>query len=438
MLVIPISFPLEYDTLRTAKSLWKSNEVERNMKILLATFWEIPHTGGVWKYMQQLKERLESLGHEVDLFGYGDQGNFVYIYNKNQKVNKRFFLGEIKQAFPAMVLDSVIHYYEERMYFYELAAKILGIGNYDLIHCQDVFSAVIFNRIRAKHTALVATLHGCVAHEILEAYYRSKNPVSSHGDSYFGNLEFNGATAGEITIIANNWMKNILVEEYNVPVSQLKIHHYGYDIETFLEQMNHPSPIQKPFTQKVIIYTGRLSEMKGVHHLIGALARLKKKRHDWVCWIVGDGPQDQVLQKQVALLGLDNEVSFFGKRKDIPYLLSLADILVLPTLIDNQPLSVIEAQLAGKAVIASNVGGVPEMIEHGMTGVLTPPGDEEMLAVHIDYLLEHEPYLANLGKRAKDWALTHWSLNQAIKKIVNIYEQAIFLRKTEIDEANKN
>lgn len=41
--------------------------------------------------MQQLKERLESLGHEVDLFGYGDQGNFVYIYNKNQKVNKRFF-----------------------------------------------------------------------------------------------------------------------------------------------------------------------------------------------------------------------------------------------------------------------------------------------------------------------------------------------------------
>lgn len=114
-----------------------------------------------------------------------------------------------------------------------------------------------------------------------------------------------------------------------------------------------------------------------------------------------------------------------GRRDDVPYLLSLSDIFVLPTLMENQPLSVIEAQISGKAVIASDVGGVPEIIEHGITGVLSPAGDEQMLTTHINYLLENESYLKNLGLNAQKWGIDHWSPDKAVQKVLNVYENAL-------------
>lgn len=400
------------------------------MKILLATFWEIPHVGGVWNYMVQLKGQLELFGNEVDLLGFGKDYQFVHVVNQNRVIERDLFTKQVEQAFPTTVIDYVVHYYEEHMYVYELAAKTLILDQYDVIHSQDVFSTIVLNRIRPKKAALVSTLHGCVAHEIKGAYYKGINQKSIRGATYFNQIEFSGATDSDITIVANEWMKNILVKEYTVPETKLRVHHYGYDIDTFSKRMEEVSEIRRPIDKKIIIYTGRLSEMKGVHHLIGALNRLKQ-RTDWECWIVGDGPNKESLQLQAKKLGLNKNIFFFGKREDVPYILSLSDMLVLPTLIDNQPLSVIEAQIAGKAVIASNVGGIPEMIEHGMTGVLTPPGDEEMLALNINYLLDHEAYLINLGQRAKEWAINHWSLHEAVEKIVNIYHEAIAKRNVE-------
>jgi glycosyltransferase involved in cell wall biosynthesis len=207
------------------------------------------------------------------------------------------------------------------------------------------------------------------------------------------------------------------------------VFHYGYDTETFLKRMNEKSAIQRPIDKKVIIYTGRLNENKGVHHLISALTQLKISRNDWVCWIVGDGPMQGELLNKSKASGLENEVFFFGKRDDIPYLLSISDILVLPTLMENQPLSVIEAQITGKAVIASDVGGVPEIIEHGVTGVLTPAGDAQMLCININYLLEHDQYRCRLGANAQKWGLKHWSPDKAVQNVLGVYERAISKRK---------
>lgn len=224
-------------------------------------------------------------------------------------------------------------------------------------------------------------------------------------------------------------MRNILTDEFKVPDEQLSVFHYGYDTESFLKRVEEKSDIQRPADRKVIIYTGRLNEFKGVHHLIGALMQLKEIRNDWVCWIVGDGPQEMELKIKSKAMGLETDVIFLGRRDDIPYLLSISDIFVLPTLMENQPLSVIEAQITGKAVIASDVGGVPEIIEHGITGVLTPVGDEKMLTIHIDYLLEHEPYMKNLGENAKKWGIDHWSLDKGVQNVLGVYESAITKRK---------
>ncbi|MFE4143743.1 glycosyltransferase family 4 protein [Peribacillus sp. YIM B13472] len=397
------------------------------MKILLATFWETPHVGGVWNYMQQLKEKLETLGHKVDFLSYGKNHEYVHIINENRRIDRGSLPPVVlmKQLDSPLHSDPVIDYYATMCDFFQLAANNLGLNQYDVIHTQDIFSTVCINRIRSEKTALVATLHGCVAHELKSAHYSSKTlkkSIAKQGCDYFNQLEYEGATSAEYTIVANKWMKDILTNEFQVPKEQLHVFHYGYDTETFLKRMYEKTEIQRPNDKKVIIYTGRLNEFKGVHHLISALKELKKTRNDWVCWIIGDGPKELELKNKSKAEGLENDVIFMGRRDDVPYLLSISDIFVLPTLMENQPLSVIEAQISGKAVIASDVGGVPEIIEHGITGVLTPAGDEQMLTIHINYLLEHEAYRKNLGFNAQKWGLEHWSPDKAVQKVLKVYE----------------
>lgn len=410
-------------------------EGDVHMKILLATFWIVPHMGGVWNYMQQLKTRLESQGHEVDLLGYGEGNNYVHMVNENRAVEKDWVLPSInaklnEQASSPLYLNPIVKTYEFQRRFYEIAVSYLGLDKYDLIHTQDVFATSCINRVRPKAIPLVASLHGSVAHELKHfVTHVHISPTSTLACTYFDQLEYDGATSADSTIVANEWLKNILTNEFHVPAKQLQVFHYGYETDAFLKRMNEGSSIQRPTDKKVIIYAGRLTERKGVHHLISALNELKGIRNDWVCWIVGDGDKLQELQLQCISLGLETDILFFGKRDDIPHLLAKSDIFVLPSLLENQSLAVIEAQIAGKAVIVSDSGGLPEMVEHGVTGVISPEGDPSMLCIHIDYLLTHDQYRETLGSNARRWGVVHWSIDEAVKNVVDVYQSAISKKK---------
>jgi glycosyltransferase involved in cell wall biosynthesis len=400
------------------------------MKILLATFWSIPHVGGVWNYMKQLKENLESRGHEVDLLGYGEENNYLHIVPKKQVIENNRFLPVITKVNEQFNKNPIINYYENLRYCFELGATYFNLEKYDIIHTQDVLSTACINRIRPLGTALVATLHGSVAHEMKHfATTVYVNASSNTIIDYFDKMEYSGASAAEFTLVANQWMKDILINEFNVPGDQLKVLHYGYDTDTFVKRMNETSSIQRPADKKVILYAGRLVEIKGVHILIKALSQLKRLRDDWVCWIAGDGNKQADLQHQSKVLGLERCIIFLGKRDDIPSLLSNSDIIVHPSLLDNQPLSVIEAQIAGKPVIVSDAGGLPEMIEHEVTGLITPTGNTRSICLHVDSLLTNDNQRQTLGSNAQKWALSHWSIDTAVNNLLDVYQDALNKKK---------
>jgi glycosyltransferase involved in cell wall biosynthesis len=415
------------------------------MKILLATYWPIPHVGGVWSYMVQLQKKLESLGHEVDMLGYDEDNISVYLVNENRKVDSDKILPLLEakitqQTYPAIYANDLVKYTEFHRYVYELSSAYFGLDKYDVIHTQDVISTACIDRVRPKGTTLVATLHGSVAHEIrLQLNTIHKSNTSYMARAYYDELERMGATAAEVTLVANEWLKNILTSEFQVPLEQIKVLHYGFDTTNFIKRSREKSSIKRPKDKKVIIYSGRLVELKGVNHLISALSELKKIRKDWVCWIIGNGDRQAELKVQSKALGLDDDIFFFGKRDDIPYLLANSDIFVLPSLIENQPLSVIEAQIAGKAIIVSDVGGLPEIIEDGVTGLITPAGDIKILCKKINLLLEDEKYRKRLGSNAKKWGMTHWSIDKGVKDLIEVYQSAISKRgKDEDNVASDN
>lgn len=408
------------------------------MKILLATYWPIPHLGGVWNYMEQLKKKLEQIGHEVDLMGYDEANTDIHMVNNHRKIEREKILPLLKAKmnpnnYPAIYANKLVEYTEFQRYVFELGAAYLGLEKYDIIHTQDVLSTTCMHRVKPPKTPLIATLHGSVAHEIrhqLTTIHKSANSYIAR--AYYDELEKIGASSADITIVANNWLKDILTSEFEVPNEQVKVLHYGFDTENFVKKMKKKSPIIKPKDKKVIIFSGRLTELKGVHHLLEALGKLKKTRQDWVCWIIGSGDQLPELRIQSKVLELGDDVLFFGKRDDVPYLLSLSDIYVLPTLLENQPLSLIEAQIAGKACIVSEVGGLPEMVKHRVTGILTPPGNSDILAEQLEALLANDSLRKNLGANAKKWGMTHWSNEQGVKNLLKVYNEVIANRENGI------
>lgn len=405
------------------------------MKILLCTYWTIPHMGGVWGYMQQLKKGLELYGHEVDILGNGEDNNVIHIVNNGRKIEKSHIVPFLQakmppHIYPDLYENKLLEYTEFQRYFFELGAAYLGLEQYDLIHTQDVISTAGIRRVNKTNVPMVATIHGSVAKEIRQQLGNIHKESNSYVvREYYDELEKVGAISSDISIVANNWLKNILTREFEVPESHLRVLHYGFDTEDFLKQRSTVIPFERPANKKVIVYTGRLVELKGVQYLIHALAKLKEVRQDWVCWIIGDGTMKTELQMLARSLKLENDIEFMGRQDNIPAILKKSHIFVLPSLIDNQPLSLIEAQLSGKPSIVTNVGGLPEMVEHSVTGLITEPESTDGLFENLQLLLSNPIMAETIGKNAKKWGMTHWSYENGVKKLLDIYQEVITMKK---------
>ncbi|MCR8645186.1 glycosyltransferase family 4 protein [Paenibacillus sp. N1-5-1-14] len=399
------------------------------MKILLATYWLIPHLGGVWTVMEQMKRKLEQLGHEVDIFGNSPDGKTFHMPFTDRVFDKNLVLPLIqskinKHTNPVLLREEWISTYEIDRYCMELAAVYFGLNQYDVIHTHDIISTYSFSRIKPKHTALVATLHGSVGQEVkLHLASHQMDMTTSLIGRYHIAMEHFGATTAQVTLASSQWMRNLLVNEYSVPAEKVRVYQYGYDSDTFFKQLALAKPIHRPTGKKVILFTGRLVHIKGIDYLLDALGVLKKLRQDWVCWIAGDGAKADALKKKCWDLGIQHDVEFLGRRDDVAYLLTQSDIFAQPSIIDNQPLSLIEAQIAGKPAVISNGGGLPEMVVHENTGLVHNVGDSQTMAYHLHLLVANDQYRTQMGINAKNWGTLHWSLDTMIARTVAVYQE---------------
>jgi glycosyltransferase involved in cell wall biosynthesis len=407
------------------------------VRILLATYWGIPDAGGVWAYMQQIQKKLEQLGHEVDLMGSTITNKGFHIVNRNLIIDNQEFTPLLSERlnrtiFPHLHEEQWIYNVEINRYYMELAAAYFGLEHYDLIHTQDVISTRVMSRVKPAHVPLLASIHGTIPKEIY-LQCKEQNPFLIEEEfnktliaKVYLALEREGAHSADYIISANKWLKNLLVNKYAVPQEKVKVFPYGLDIASFLQKADKcDSPLAPPFNKKVILCTARLTLIKGIHYLLSALAELKQVRNDWVCWIAGEGDMKEELIRQSILLGLQQEVLFLGHRSDVPYLLKQSDIFVLPSIQDNQPFSVIEAQAFGKPALVSDAGGLPEMVRHAYTGFISPVGGSDVLAHHLKLLLENDMYRKQMAYNAKAWAVENWSLDLMLNRLLSVYKLLI-------------
>ncbi len=130
----------------------------------------------------------------------------------------------------------------------------------------------------------------------------------------------------------------------------------------------------------VILNVGRLSRQKAQSDLISAAAQLKQWSHDFVIFIIGEGPLAEPLQEQINKLGLEQQVRLLGYRKDIKNLLSISNVFTLPSLDEGMPMALLEAASASVPVVTTAVGDIPKLIIDGESGLVIPVEDPVLLA----------------------------------------------------------
>jgi glycosyltransferase involved in cell wall biosynthesis len=202
----------------------------------------------------------------------------------------------------------------------------------------------------------------------------------------------------------------------------------GVDLARF--QPRHPpgglcASLGLPVGVPVVASVGRFVPYKGYTHLLKA-ARLVQEAMANVHWLlVGDGELREELEGECRSLGLEAQVHFVGWREDIPDLLAVSDLFVLPSLGEHFGRVLIEAMAMGRAVVATDAGGVPEIVIHGETGLLVPPGEPKALAEAVLALLEDPARAARLGGAGRRRAESEFSLSRHVEAVEALYREVL-------------
>jgi len=176
---------------------------------------------------------------------------------------------------------------------------------------------------------------------------------------------------------------------------------------------------------RTIVSVGRLAWEKGFDALLRAARLLRHEMPDVRVIIVGDGPERTRLEDLSARLRLASTVRFAGRVDDVLPWLRSADVVVAPSRSEGQGIAVLEAMAAGRPVVASAVGGLRETVEHGVTGLLTRPGDPRDLASALRRVLMDPHALQAMGDAARRRALERYSLDAMVDAVERVYCQCV-------------
>jgi glycosyltransferase involved in cell wall biosynthesis len=186
-----------------------------------------------------------------------------------------------------------------------------------------------------------------------------------------------------------------------------------------------------PIDHILILCPRRLVPKNGVDYLIESLSLLRRTNNSFHLIVVGEGPERKRLSERVRDLGLQGFVIFTGSKDndELPTFYADADIVAIPSLKEATSIAGLEAMASGRAVVATDVGGLPEIIEDGATGLLVPPRNPEALSAAIRRLIESPSLRRQLGQAARARVEKEFTWDYVARETTRVYERALTHRR---------
>lgn len=170
---------------------------------------------------------------------------------------------------------------------------------------------------------------------------------------------------------------------------------------------------------------GRLETQKGLPYLIEALRLLSESGNRAFLLIVGSGREEGRLREMVSRCGLEDCVQFLGMRRDVPEIHRVMDVFVLPSLWEGLPIALLEAMASGLPVVATPVGGIPEVIQNGKNGLLVPKEDPVALAEALLKIRQSPLWAEELGREGRETVRERYSHRRVAEHVMEIYRESL-------------
>lgn len=184
-----------------------------------------------------------------------------------------------------------------------------------------------------------------------------------------------------------------------------------------------------PESGRIIGVIARLEPVKGITFLLKAAPAILEKYPDTVFLIVGDGSEKNNLIQESRDLGITDNIFFTGVRHDVPQLLELLDIYVLPSISEGLPMGLLEAMAAGCSVVATNVGGVPGVLGENENGLLVEHSSPAMFTKTIIYLIENKSIRLDYGIRSNKYVSRNFNIQKMISEYSGLYRKKLGQKK---------
>jgi L-malate glycosyltransferase len=228
----------------------------------------------------------------------------------------------------------------------------------------------------------------------------------------------------DAVVVNSDYIRRVLTAEFGVKDESIRACRNGLDLGVF-----HPAddrarlPPRAPDAPLIVGVVAALRPEKSIETLIDAFSRVRDRRHRLV--VVGDGPCKESLQTHAREVGLGDRCSFVASTSDVASCYRTIDVFVLPSLNESFSNSVMEAMACGCAVLASNVGGNPELVHDGENGLLFEAGNAADLAARLETVLGDAEYRRRLGAQAVRTIRESYSNEASARRFAELYESFI-------------
>ena len=377
--------------------------------------------GGVTRWVHELANQLTQLGHEVHIMGYGDYDSpksTIQSELQYHGVSERYFGDNLLLG--RSLANHIVKL--QKRYKYDLINSHIGY---------HTFPAILTRK--SLNIPVLTTIHAVAIDEFLAC---QKEMQMIYGLKFFGPRRLGNAPIHTASV----FLKEYISYKYSDALITVSQHSFQK-----LQELYHPSvktyvvyggiskfearkPVKRTSYKKKLLFVGRIDPRKGLHYLIRALPLIP---NDIEVTIAGTrslsgGRYNDYLQNMIATLDVQRQIKFLGSvsEKEKWNLYRLSDLLVLPSIHEALGLVILEAMNAGLPVVASNVGGIPEVVKDGENGLLFEPRNWMDLAEKITSLLNDDEMLERMGKNAKR-SVHGMTWTKAAKEYTKIYEKYI-------------